>query len=201
MQSESGTKMPDVKRVNFRSLKEATQADIDLIYADSQAEKKELPGRLVEAVRSLAQYQGALPVSRMEHSLQSATRAFRDGRDEDYIVTCLLHDIGDALAPYSHGAMVAAVLRPFVSDRLCWIIEKHQEFQNYYTAHYFGGDRNVRDKYKDEPYYEDCKEFCELYDQSCFDPDYESLPLEFFAPMIERVCSQARKDRLVGADA
>jgi predicted HD phosphohydrolase len=104
----------------------------------------------------------------------------------------LLHDIGDALAPHSHGDMVAAVLRPFVSERICWIVQKHALFQSYYYAHLMGEDRNARDRYIDHPFYDDCVEFCEHFDQNCFDPDYDSLPLEFFRPIVEHVFSTPR---------
>jgi predicted HD phosphohydrolase len=92
-----------------------------------------------------------------------------------------------SLAPYSHGQMVAAILKPYVSDRICWMIEKHGLFQSYYYAHLIGLDRLGREKYRDHPYYQDCVDFCELYDQESFDPAYDSLDLEFFAPMVNRV--------------
>jgi predicted HD phosphohydrolase len=108
------------------------------------------------------------------------------------VAAALLHDIGDALAPHSHGDMVAAVLRPFVSERVCWIVQKHALFQSYYYAHLMDQDRNARDRYIDHPFYEDCVEFCEHFDQNCFDPDYDSLPLEFFRPIVEDVFRQPR---------
>jgi predicted HD phosphohydrolase len=154
---------------------------------DAMEEIAELPDRVLDAVANLRNFQGALQVTRYEHSLQSATRAYRDGKDEEYVVMCLVHDIGDTLAPYSHGPLVAAVIKPFVSERVRWIVEKHPLFQSYYFAHHLGADRNARDKYKDHPYYEDTIEFCAKYDQNCFDPDYDSLPLEFFEPMVHRV--------------
>jgi predicted HD phosphohydrolase len=176
-----------MKTVSFTAMSDGTAEDYELIKEDGDADLAELPGRLIEAVRRLREFKGPLQVDRLEHSLQSATRALKDGRDEEYVVATLLHDIGDSWAPYSHGPLVAAVLRPFVSERICWIIEKHPLFQAYYYAHHYGADRNARDKYRDHPYYDDCVEFCERYDQSSFDPDFESLPLEFFEPMVHRV--------------
>ena len=174
-------------QVSYTAMEHATKEDFELFVADAQEDIAQLPERVIAAVRDLEQYQGALLVTRYEHSLQSATRAYRDGREEEYVVACLVHDIGDALAPYSHGPLVAAMIRPFVSERITWIIEKHQLFQSYYYSHFLGADRNARDKYKDNPYYEDCKEFCELYDQNCFGPGYDTMPLEFFEPMVRRV--------------
>ncbi len=169
-----------------------TEADLRLINADGEEDLRELPGRLMNAVAQLENFQGPLKVTRLEHSLQSATRALRAGKDKEYVAAALVHDIGDALAPYSHGEMVGAVLRPFVSERVCWIVEKHGLFQAYYYAHLMGEDRNARDKYIDHPFYDDCVEFCEHFDQNCFDPGYDSLPLESFRPIVEEVFGHAR---------
>ena len=173
--------------VSYTRMADMTEADMHLIDADADADARELPGRLMNAVAELERFQGSLKVSRLEHSLQSATRASRAGKDREYVAAALLHDIGDALAPHSHGEMVAAVLRPFVSERMCWIVQKHGLFQSYYYAHLMGEDRNARDRYIDHPFYDDCVEFCEQFDQNCFDPDYDSLPLEFFRPIVEDV--------------
>jgi predicted HD phosphohydrolase len=164
-----------------------TEEDARLMLEDVAATAETYPDHLLAAVENLKNFQGSLRVTRLEHSLQSATRAYRDGREDEYVAAALLHDIGDELAPYTHGAMVGAVLKPWVSERICWIIEKHPLFQAYYYGHLVGADRNARDKYKDHPYYDDCAEFCEKYDQNCFDPDYESLPLSFFEPLIHRI--------------
>jgi predicted HD phosphohydrolase len=178
--------------VSYTCMADMTESDMELLTADADEDAKELPGRLMDAVAALENFQGALKVSRLEHSLQSATRAHRAGKDKEYVAAALLHDIGDALAPHSHGPLVGAVLKPFVSERICWVVEKHPLFQAYYYAHLMGVDRNARDRYRDHPYYDDCVEFCEHFDQNCFDPDYDSLPLEFFRPIVEEVFSRPR---------
>jgi predicted HD phosphohydrolase len=164
-----------------------TAEDAQLMEEDFAESLETYPDRLLAAVANLENFQGPLQVTRLEHSLQSATRAERDGQSEEYVAAALLHDIGDELAPYSHGDMVAAIIKPYLGERLAWIVGKHGLFQAYYYAHLVGGDRNARDKYKDHPYYDDCAEFCEKYDQNCFDPDYDSLPLEHFEPIIRRI--------------
>jgi predicted HD phosphohydrolase len=169
-----------------------TEEDARLIAADSDEDAKQLPDRILDAVRALKDFQGPLRVTRYEHSLQSATRAHRDGKDEEYVVAALVHDIGDALAPWSHGEYVAAVLKPFVSERVCWIIKMHPLFQLFYYGHHLGEDRNARDVHRDHPWYDDCAEFCERYDQNCFETGYDSLPLEFFEPMVRRVFAKPR---------
>jgi predicted HD phosphohydrolase len=188
-----------MRTVSFAHLTEGTKEDFQLCAEDLDEEARELPERILAAVAALEPHQGPIQVNRMEHSLQSATHAYREGRDEDYVVAALVHDIGDQLAPFTHGSVVAAILKPFVSERICWVIEHHGLFQTYYSAHFFDQDRNARDVYKDHRYYADCVEFCERYDQNCFDPEFESLPLEFFAPMVHRVFGRPPKPHTVEA--
>jgi predicted HD phosphohydrolase len=176
-----------VKKVSFAYMSEGTGEDFRLCAADLESDARALPDRMLQAVAALDDPSGCLQVTRLEHSLQSATRAYDDGKGEDYVVAALIHDIGDQLAPYSHGELVAAVLRPFVSDRICWIIEHHPLFQTYYYAHLVGGDRYARDRFREHPYYADCVEFCERYDQNCFDPGFQSRALQFFEPMVRSV--------------
>ena len=126
-------------------------------------------------------------ISRLEHSLQSATRALRDKAEDEMIVATLFHDIGDELAPLNHSEYAAAVLKPYVSKKTHWIIEKHGEFQAYYYAHHLGGNRNKREKYKDHKYYQATIDFCEKYDQGSFDPNYESFSLKHFEPMVKKI--------------
>ena len=126
-------------------------------------------------------------VSRLEHTLQSATRAYKNNETKEMVVAVLLHDIGDELAPMNHSEYAAAVLKPYVSEKTHWIVEKHGEFQTYYYAHHLGGDKNKREKYKGHKYYQACIDFCEKYDQVSFDPNYESFTLEFFKPMVKEI--------------
>jgi predicted HD phosphohydrolase len=181
-----------VKTVSFTAMKDGTPADYALLEEAGEVYLQAMPTRILDAVRALGHTFSGYQVSRLEHSLQSATRAHRDGRDEEYVVGALVHDIGDELAPYSHGEMTAAVMRPFFSERMCWIVQHHPVFQEYYYAHHSGGDRHSRERYRGHEWFDDCAEFCELYDQNCFDPDYESLPLEFFEPSVQRVFSEPR---------
>lgn len=133
-------------------------------------------------------------ISRQEHALQTATRALRDGAEEEMVVAALLHDIGDSLAPYSHSEFAAAILRPYVSERTHWVVQHHGVFQCYYYAHHMGGDRNARDRYRAHPHYAACAAFCERWDQSSFDPDYDTLPLERFEPMVYGVFARSPRE-------
>ena len=135
---------------------------------------------------------GGFPVDRYTHSLQTATRALRDGRDEEYVVCALLHDIGDTLGSFNHPDIAAAILKPFVSDENHWMVQNHGIFQGHYFFHHIGLDRNLRDNFKAHPSYERTAEFCELYDNPAFDPKAETLPIEEFTPMLRRLMAQPR---------
>ena len=150
--------------------------------------------RLIKFMSGLSNTLEGYRITRLEHSLQTATRALNDKADDEMIVATLFHDIGDELAPYSHSEMAAAILRPFISEKIYWIIKHHGVFQMYYYAHHSGGDRNARELFIDSPWYQDAIKFCHEYDQNCFDPDYESKPLEFFVPMINEFFSKPKID-------
>ena len=102
----------------------------------------------------------------------------------------LLHDIGDTLGTYNHPDVAAAIIKPFVPEEVHWICQHHGAFQGYYFFHYLGLDRNVRDNFRDHPHFAACAEFCEKYDQAAFATDYDTLPLEFFEPMLRRVLAR-----------
>ena len=178
-----------IERTNFKSFAESTQEDWQLISANARDFNKGLAQRVLEHLRLLDGDFGGFPVDRLEHSLQTATRAHRDGRDEEYVVCALIHDIGDTLGSYNHPDIAAAILKPFVSEKNHWMVAHHGIFQGYYFFEHLGLDKHMRDNFKDSPHYQYCAEFCHKYDQAAFDPDYESEPLEFFEPMVERVFS------------
>jgi len=174
-------------RAQFTAMAEGTQADWTIIGGHFRDFSKALPGRVLAHLNLLAGDFGGFPVDRLEHSLQTATRAHRDGRDEPYVVMALLHDIGDTLGTFNHPEIGAAMLRPFVSEEVHWIANMHGVFQGYYFFHYLGMDRDLRENYRGHPHFEACAEFCAKYDQTAFDPAYESAPLSFFEPMVGRV--------------
>ena len=163
-----------MKKVKFTQMKDGTKEDYDLLSKYEEKFSKDLPDRVLEALKNLDSSVDGYQVTRLEHSLQSATRAEKDGADEEMVVATLIHDIGDNLAPHNHSQLVASVLRPYVSEKIYWIILHHGIFQEYYYAHHIGRDRNARDKFKDHPYYQDAVDFCEKWDQKSFDPNYES---------------------------
>jgi len=174
-------------RAKFTAMTEGTAEDWAAISRAGQAHRGRHVDRLVAHLILLDNDHGGFNVDRLEHSLQTATRAFKDGRDEEYVVCALLHDIGDILLPASHAELGAAILKPYVSEANHWMLEKHGIFQGYYFFHHLGLDRDMREQYRGHPHFEYTAQFCHLYDQSSFDPDYESMPLEAFVPMMQRV--------------
>jgi len=181
------------KQAQFRAMTEAEAGDWGIIADHMKDFMAELPQRIVTHLELLRGDYGGYPVDRLEHCLQTATRALRDGRDEEYVVCALLHDIGDTLGPSNHADVAAVILEPYVSEENHWIIKHHGIFQGYYFFHHVGLDRNGRDAFREHPYYQACADFCELYDQNSFDKDYNSEPLSTFVPMIEQVFSRPRK--------
>ena len=151
-----------------------------------------LPKRLVAHLNLLANDYGGFAVDRLEHSLQTATRAHEAGKDEEYVVCALLHDLGDVLGPRNHADIGAAIVKPFVSEANHWMVEKHAIFQGYYFFHHLGLDRDMRDEYRGHPHFEYTAQFCHLYDQNAFDPAYKSMPLEAFEPMLHRVMTRPK---------
>ena len=178
------------ERAKFRQMKEGTAEDWAIIGADYMQFASGLPDRVLAHLQLLDGDFGGFPICRLEHSLQTATRAHRDGRDEAYVVMALLHDIGDTLGTFNHPEVAASIIKPFVSEQLHWICQNHGHFQGYYYFHYFGMDQNSRDQFLGHPHFEACAEFCEKYDQAAFDPDYQSEPLSFFEPMVRRVMAR-----------
>ena len=179
-----------MEKVKFTQMIDGTKEDYDLLSKYEEKFSKDLPDRILDALKNLDSSVDGYQVTRLEHSLQSATRAEKDGADEEMVVATLVHDIGDNLAPYNHSQLVASVLRPYVSEKVYWIMLHHGIFQEYYYAHHIGRDRNAREKFKDHPYYQDAVDFCEKWDQKSFDPDYESYSLEYFETKVRKLFSK-----------
>ena len=186
-------KNDEIKTVAFTEMANGTAEDYALLHRLESEYVRDLPARLVAALRELDSSLGGYRVSRLQHSLQSATRAEAAGEADEMVAAALLHDIGDGLAPLAHGEMAAAILKPYVSERIYWIIKHHGLFQMYYYAHHLGGDRHARDQFRGHQWFQDCADFCQNYDQNCFDPDYPTQPLEHFIPLLVRVFAAPRE--------
>jgi predicted HD phosphohydrolase len=181
-----------MKTVSFTRMVDGAREDFELLERRGQAYVADLPDRLLAVLRSMEHAFEGYKISSLDHVLQTATRAGRDGADEEMIVAALLHDIGDVYAPHNHAAFAAAILRPYVGDEIHWIVQHHHAFQLHYYGQHVGLDPNMRERYRGNPHFDACERFCERWDQTSFDPAYESHPLAYFEPMLRRVLARVR---------
>ena len=179
-----------MKKVNFTEMKNGTKEDYQLLQKNEKNFERKTADRILKYLSTQTTTLEGYQITRLEHVLQAATRAFKDGESEEMVVATLLHDIGDDLAPMNHSQYAASILKPYVSEKTHWIIQHHGLFQTYYSAHHLGGDRNARDKFIDHEYYEATVSFCEIYDQTSFDPNYKSMSLEDFSPIVKKIFSK-----------
>jgi predicted HD phosphohydrolase len=185
--------MPPDAPESFRQMRDGTAEHWRVIAAHALDYNKALADRVLAHLRLLADDMGGYAVTRLEHCLQTASRAQRDGRDAEYVVCALLHDVGDTLGCYNHADIATAILRPFVSEQNLWMVEQHGIFQGYYFFEHLGLDRDMRERFRAHPWFDVTAEFCEKYDQCSFDPDYESLPLSFFEPLVRQVLARPQR--------
>ena len=185
------------KRAKFRSMTEGTQEDWSLIASEFGPFAVQGGKRILDHLRLLAGDCGGFPIDRLTHCLQTATRAFRDGQDEEYVVCALLHDIGDTLGAFNHPDIAAAILKPFVSEANHWMVEKHGIFQGYYFFHYLGMDRDMRETFRGHAHFERTAAFCEKYDQAAFDPAYDTMPLSAFEPMVMKLFAAPKRSMYI----
>ena len=171
-------------------MKNGTKEDYQLLEKYEKNYERNTAERILNYLATQTNTLEGYQITRLEHSLQAATRAFRNKESEEMIVATLLHDIGDDLAPMNHSQYAASIIRPYVSEKTYWIIQHHGLFQTYYSAEHLGGDKNARDQFKDNKYYKATVDFCENYDQSSFDPNYKNMSLEDFIPMVKKIFSR-----------
>jgi len=185
--ADQDTSHDDLPRASFTSFEESTAEDWAKIIPQISVTQSLVADRVIRLMRALETDHGGFPVSRLEHSLQTATRAERDNRDDEYILCALIHDVGDTLAPFNHPAIAAAIVKPFVSEANHFMVKNHGEFQGYYFWDYIGMDGNAREQFRDSPHFDYTEEFCRLYDQTAFDATYKSNPLEHYEPLIRQL--------------
>ena len=191
--------MSDAARARFTSMEQGTADDWAAISSHFPDFARGLPERVLAHLRLLDGDYGGFAVDRLTHSLQTATLAHRDGRDEEYVVCALLHDIGDTLGSFNHADVAAAIVKPFVSEENHWMVEQHAVFQGYYFFHHLGMDRDLRERFRGHPSFTHTEEFCARYDGPAFDPKGETLPLELFEPMLRGVMAVPKRSMYVSA--
>ena len=181
-------------QVKFVRMKDGDLEDYEFLSRHEAEFMQGTARRLLRAMQELDESLSGYRVTRLGHSVQTATRAWWDGADIDWVVSALLHDIGDIYAPSNHDEYAATILKPFVREQCRWVVEKHGDFQMIYYGHHIGANSNKRNRYLGHRYFDDCAEFCERWDQASFDPGYESLPLSFFEPMVHEVFARCPHD-------
>lgn len=186
-----------MNQVQFTQMKDGTREEYVFLQALEHDYIRQLPDRLLQGLQRLDGSLQGYQVSRLEHSLQSATRAEDDGADIEMVVAALVHDIGDELAPENHSQMAAAILRPYVRAEVTWVVEMHGLFQMQFYANHYGKDAAGHLAYRDHPWFESCQRFCERYDQAAFDPSYPTRPLAHFEQMLREVFSRKPFDPAV----
>jgi len=176
------------RTVSWTAMEHGDRADYELLAREFESHTKAaLVDNLIGMLNLLKGPTLGYQTDRYSHSLQSATRALRNGERIDLIVGALLHDVADGFAPENHSAAAATILEPYVDEGTHWVVEHHGLFQGYYYFHHHDGDRDARERHADNPFYDECVHFCESYDQNCFDPSYDVLPIEEFRPLLDEV--------------
>ena len=179
-----------MKTVNFTEMKNGNKDDYQLLEKYEKNFERQTAVRILKYLSKQTSTLEGYKISRLEHALQAATRAYQNKESEEMVVATLLHDIGDDLAPMNHSQYAASILRPYVSEKTYWIILHHGLFQTYYSAHHLDRDRNARDKFKDHKHYKATIDFCENYDQCSFDPNFKSMSLQDFQPLVKKIFSR-----------
>lgn len=188
----------DERTVPWTRMADGTREDYEHLGALFSAHaRSSLVDNLVAMLERLRGPTLGYRIDRHSHCLQSATRALRADEDADLVVGALLHDIGDTFAPENHSQAAATILKPYVDERTEWVVRHHGLFQGYYYFHHVGGDRDERERFADSPYYDDCVRFCHEYDQNCFDPDYDNLPIDAFRPLLDAVFSRPARHGII----
>ena len=180
----------ELPRATFTTLGESVAEDWEIIVPQARTTQNMVADRVIGLLSELSSDHGGFPVDRLEHSLQTATRAERDHRDDEYIFCALIHDIGDTLSPYNHPAVAASIIKPFVNEANHFMVEHHGIFQGYYYWQHFGQDTNAREQFRDSPHFDQTAEFCALYDQIAFDPTYSSNPLAHYEPLVRQFLTE-----------
>jgi len=176
----------NLPRARFKTFEESTAEDWAKIVPQLSVTQGFVADRVIGLLGDLEADHGGFPVNRLEHSLQTATRAERDNRDDEYVFCALIHDIGDTLSPFNHPDIAAAIVKPFVSEANHFMVQNHGAFQGYYFWDYIGLDGNAREAFRDSPHFDHTEEFCRVYDQTAFDATYTSNPLKHYEPLIRQ---------------
>jgi predicted HD phosphohydrolase len=173
----------------FRRMDESTAEQWATIGHETAEGQSQVPEQVLAMLRRLSEITSGFAVDQLTHCLQTATRAERAGADRDMVVASLCHDIGKCVSVPNHAAIAAEILRPYVRPEVAEVMRAHQDFQGRHYYHHFGGDPDAREAYRGEAWFGLAAQFADEWDQTSFDPDYPTEPLEHFEPLVRQVFS------------
>jgi predicted HD phosphohydrolase len=179
----------------FTRMDESTAEEWAEIGAAHVVDQPRVAQTVLDMLRGLDQVVVGFATDQLTHCLQTATRAERDGAEDEVVIAALCHDIGKFISVPNHPAIAAEILKPYVRDDVYWMIKAHQDFQGRHYYHHFGGNPDARETHRAELTPEQfalAATFADEWDQVAFDPNYDTLPLEHFEPKVRAVFHQAR---------
>ena len=193
MHDTTPTTQPDMNRGTFARMDESTREQWGHIARESIDDWANVPDRILGQLRALSGITNGFAVDQLTHVCQTAARAERAGADKEVVVAALCHDMAKAVSEPNHPAVAAALLKPYVRDDVVWMVEVHQDFQGRHYYGFMGKDPEARQQYVGHPAYELAERFADEWDQTSFDPDYDTPSLEHFEPLVREIFSAPRR--------
>jgi predicted HD phosphohydrolase len=187
------TTPPTIDRTTFARMDESTKEQWDTIATESIEDWANVPDRMLGMLRALSGITNGFAVDQLTHVCQTAARAERAGADDEVVAAALCHDIAKAVSEPNHPAVAAALLAPYVRPDVVWMVQVHQDFQGRHYYGFLGKDPEARQQYVGHPAYELAERFADEWDQTSFDPDYDTPPLEHFEPLVREIFSAPRR--------
>src|SRR5687768_12619783 len=133
----------------FTRMDQSTAEEWATIGVETAKNQSRVADRVLMLLESLGEIVDGFATDQLTHCLQTATRAERDGADDEVVVASLCHDIGKAISVPNHPAIAAEILKPYVREEVYDMIRVHQDFQGkHYYAH-FGGNPEARETHRD----------------------------------------------------
>ena len=183
------------EHATFTRMDESTLEDWMIIGRETAANQTRVAETVLSLLASLADITDGFGTDQLTHCLQTAARAEATGADDEVVVAALCHDVGKAISVPNHPAIAAAILQPYVRKEVYEMIRVHQDFQGQHYYHHFGGNPEARETRRDELSTDEfslAARFADEWDQTSFDPDYPTPPLEHFAPKVRAVFASAK---------
>lgn len=180
----------EATHASFGQSDASTALDWQIIQGSVRAQQAAVPQTVMNMLFANRTIYAGFPISRLEHTLQTATRALRAGASDELVLIALLHDAAEVLSGVNHAEVAAALVRPYVSEASYYLVRTHMEFQLKHYGEHVGMPTDLRDRYRNEAWYGDAVVFSDAWDEISFDPGYRSLPLAEFEPLVRQFFSR-----------